>query len=47
MPSTDLIHPYVERAHLTASFGLVRFAASRALRVQHARRAILTSRLEG
>jgi hypothetical protein len=37
----------VERTHLTAPFGLLRFAASQALRVQHARRAILTSRLEG
>jgi carbon monoxide dehydrogenase subunit G len=37
----------VERTRLTAPFGLVRFAASQALRVQHARRAILTSRLEG
>jgi hypothetical protein len=37
----------VERAHLTAPFGLVRFAASQARRVLHARRAILTGRLEG
>ena len=37
----------VERAHLTAPFGLVRFAASQARGVLHARRAILTGRLEG
>ncbi|MEV6610366.1 SRPBCC family protein [Kutzneria sp. NPDC051319] len=36
----------VERMHLTAPFGLVRFAASQALGVMRARRAILTSRLE-
>jgi hypothetical protein len=32
--------------HLTAPFGLVRFAAAQALGVMRARRAILTSRLE-
>ncbi|MFC0542278.1 SRPBCC family protein [Kutzneria chonburiensis] len=37
----------VERAHLTAPFGLVRFTAAQARGVLHARRAILTGRLEG
>ena len=37
----------VERTHLTAPFGLVRFAAGQALRVQRARRAILSNRLGG
>jgi hypothetical protein len=37
----------VERTHLTAPFGLLRFAASQALGVQRARRAILSSRLGG
>lgn len=35
----------VERTHLTAPFGLVRFAAAQALGVQRARPGILTSRL--
>lgn len=35
----------VERTHLTAPFGLLRFAASQALSVQRARRDILAGRL--
>jgi hypothetical protein len=35
----------VERTHLTAPFGLLRFSAAQALKVQRARRGVLTERL--